>query len=113
MSLFAPFVDTGTPPKALRPNEAGFPPSASSGGIVAYVQNKELHPLPTRSTALNGSLIPSASAQITREETRWIALELEDGTAYQGYSFGAERSVAGELVFQTGMVGYPESITDP
>lgn len=30
-----------------------------------------------------------------------------------GTSFGAHRSVAGELVFQTGMVGYPESITDP
>ncbi|OWP07334.1 hypothetical protein B2J93_4842 [Marssonina coronariae] len=42
-----------------------------------------------------------------------MALELEDGSVYQGYSFGAEKSVAGELVFQTGMVGYPESITDP
>ena len=32
----------------------------------------------------------------------------------QGYSFGAEKkNVAGELVFQTGMVGYPESVTDP
>jgi carbamoyl-phosphate synthase/aspartate carbamoyltransferase len=31
----------------------------------------------------------------------------------EGRSFGAHRSVAGELVFQTGMVGYPESITDP
>lgn len=31
----------------------------------------------------------------------------------EGTSFGAHRSVAGELVFQTGMVGYPESITDP
>jgi carbamoyl-phosphate synthase/aspartate carbamoyltransferase len=42
-----------------------------------------------------------------------VVLELEDGTVYQGYSFGADKSVAGELVFQTGMVGYPESITDP
>ncbi len=42
-----------------------------------------------------------------------ISLELEDGTVYEGYSFGAEKSVAGELVFSTGMVGYPESITDP
>jgi len=32
----------------------------------------------------------------------------------QGYSFGAEKkNIAGELVFQTGMVGYPESVTDP
>ena len=42
-----------------------------------------------------------------------IALELEDGYICRGSSFGAHRAVAGELVFQTGMVGYPESITDP
>ncbi|KAI8810539.1 hypothetical protein BJ742DRAFT_675771 [Cladochytrium replicatum] len=41
-------------------------------------------------------------------------LLLKDGTAFQGISFGAEgKSVAGECVFQTGMVGYPESLTDP
>ncbi|KAG2002539.1 aspartate carbamoyltransferase [Coprinopsis cinerea AmutBmut pab1-1] len=41
-------------------------------------------------------------------------LELADGTAYRGISFGAEgKSVAGECVFQTGMVGYTESLTDP
>lgn len=40
-------------------------------------------------------------------------LELENGERYYGWSFGAERSVAGEAVFQTGMVGYPESLTDP
>lgn len=46
-----------------------------------------------------------------------MALEVKDGhddiRISEGRSFGAHRSVAGELVFQTGMVGYPESITDP
>ncbi|GAB7361765.1 hypothetical protein MBLNU230_g1809t2 [Neophaeotheca triangularis] len=46
-----------------------------------------------------------------------MALELKtaDGALRfaEGTSFGAHRSVSGELVFQTGMVGYPESITDP
>lgn len=42
-----------------------------------------------------------------------MTLETHDGIAIQGYSFGAEVAAAGELVFQTGMVGYPESITDP
>ena len=42
-----------------------------------------------------------------------MQLELEDGTLYHGASFGSEKSIAGELVFQTGMVGYPEAITDP
>nr|XP_032828845.1 CAD protein isoform X2 [Petromyzon marinus] len=40
-------------------------------------------------------------------------LYLEDGTAMPGKLFGASRSVAGEVVFQTGMVGYPEALTDP
>jgi carbamoyl-phosphate synthase small subunit len=40
-------------------------------------------------------------------------LELEDGSVFQGYSFGAQTSVAGEVVFNTSMVGYPESLTDP
>lgn len=42
-----------------------------------------------------------------------MALELQDGYVCFGESFGANKSIAGELVFQTGMVGYPESITDP
>jgi carbamoyl-phosphate synthase small subunit len=40
-------------------------------------------------------------------------LELEDGTILEGTSFGAPKSVAGEVVFNTGMVGYPETLTDP
>lgn len=54
----------------------------------------------------------SAQLQGSADE-RLVALELEDGVVYQGYSFGAPKSIAGELVFQTGMVGYPESVTDP
>ena len=42
-----------------------------------------------------------------------MALQLRDGFLCQGISFGARKTVAGELVFQTGMVGYPESLTDP
>lgn len=40
-------------------------------------------------------------------------LILKDGTIFEGNSFGYEDSKAGELVFSTGMVGYPESLTDP
>lgn len=42
-----------------------------------------------------------------------IQLILEDGTIFQGKSFGAETSSSGEVVFSTAMVGYPESLTDP
>lgn len=40
-------------------------------------------------------------------------LVLEDGTTYQGKSFGSPHSVSGEVVFNTAMTGYPESYTDP
>ncbi|XP_066960303.1 multifunctional protein CAD isoform X3 [Macrobrachium rosenbergii] len=40
-------------------------------------------------------------------------LILEDGSEFQGNVFGAPVSFAGEVVFQTGMVGYPEALTDP
>jgi len=40
-------------------------------------------------------------------------LILEDGTVFTGKSFGYEASVAGEVVFNTSMTGYPESLTDP
>ncbi len=38
---------------------------------------------------------------------------MEDGTEIYGKSFGADRSIAGEVVFNTAMTGYPESLTDP
>ena len=38
---------------------------------------------------------------------------LEDGTRFDGRGFGATASKVGEVVFTTGMVGYPESLTDP
>lgn len=40
-------------------------------------------------------------------------LLLEDGSVFSGKHFGADVSVDGEIVFQTGMIGYPESLTDP
>lgn len=40
-------------------------------------------------------------------------LILEDGSTFEGKSFGGTKAMAGEVVFSTGMVGYPESLTDP
>jgi carbamoyl-phosphate synthase small subunit len=40
-------------------------------------------------------------------------LILKDGSIYCGYLFGSKKSVNGEVVFNTGMVGYPESLSDP
>ena len=40
-------------------------------------------------------------------------LVLSDGTAYSGFSFGATGTTLGEVVFNTGMTGYQEVLTDP
>jgi carbamoyl-phosphate synthase small subunit len=40
-------------------------------------------------------------------------LVLEDGSVFKGHAFGYKKTVNGEVVFNTGMVGYPESLTDP
>lgn len=40
-------------------------------------------------------------------------LILSDGSIFHGTSFGARKSTTGEVVFATGMVGYPEAFTDP
>lgn len=38
---------------------------------------------------------------------------LDDGSVFHGKSFGYEKATAGEVVFNTAMTGYPESLTDP
>ncbi len=45
--------------------------------------------------------------------TKEAILVLEDGTVYNGYSFGAEVETSGEVVFNTSMIGYQETLTDP
>ncbi|MCX5794659.1 MAG: glutamine-hydrolyzing carbamoyl-phosphate synthase small subunit [Elusimicrobia bacterium] len=45
--------------------------------------------------------------------TQPARLVLSDGTVFSGASFGSPHCVDGEVVFNTGMVGYPEALTDP
>jgi carbamoyl-phosphate synthase / aspartate carbamoyltransferase len=98
----------------VEPQLPSRPSSAASVGLSAsgdgVMSPGQLRPLSGRPT---GTLIRTVSAQTVKDEEKKVFLELKDGTVYEGFSFGAERSAAGELVFQTGMVGYPESITDP
>lgn len=44
---------------------------------------------------------------------RNVTLVLQDGTKFHGKSFGYDAPIAGEVVFNTAMMGYPESLTDP
>ncbi len=47
------------------------------------------------------------------EPRRPAKLILQDGSVFKGYSFGSQCAASGEVVFNTGMVGYPETLTDP
>uniref|UniRef100_A0A671T8W3 Carbamoyl-phosphate synthase [ammonia], mitochondrial n=1 Tax=Sinocyclocheilus anshuiensis TaxID=1608454 RepID=A0A671T8W3_9TELE len=53
------------------------------------------------------------STRLLSMKAQTAHLVLEDGTKMKGYSFGHDHSAAGELVFNTGLVGYPEALSDP
>lgn len=44
---------------------------------------------------------------------RKAKLVLKNGKVFEGFLFGSRRNAAGEVVFNTGMMGYPETMTDP
>lgn len=48
-----------------------------------------------------------------QDKVRSAVLVLNDGSVFEGIGFGATKKISGEVVFNTGMVGYPESLTDP
>ena len=98
----------------IRTNEnlSNGPQAAASVGLP----DREIRDGVTMTKVVNGTSNGSNAGFFgsgIAEEEEAMQLELKDGTKYQGTSFGAKKSIAGELVFQTGMVGYPESITDP
>src|SRR5438046_2672064 len=55
---------------------------------------------------------PGSISRTLSYTSQRATLILEDGTRFEGLSFGYEGPTAGELVFCTGMVGYPEALTD-
>jgi carbamoyl-phosphate synthase small subunit len=63
-------------------------------------------------TELERSLVHVRNGGKTQGRCR-ATLVLEDGAAFQGWSFAGEGEIAGEVVFTTSMVGYQETVTDP
>ena len=47
------------------------------------------------------------------ERERAAFLALDDGAVFHGVAFGAKKDALGEVVFNTGMSGYQEILTDP
>ncbi len=54
--------------------------------------------------------IPTLLNRITDYKAKLI---LDDGSIFEGKGFGFPTSASGEIVFNTGMVGYTETLTDP
>ncbi len=61
----------------------------------------------------NNDKVNVTSSPLPTGEGKGVRLLLDDGTVFHGKSFGFEKPVAGEVVFNTAMTGYPESLTDP
>lgn len=107
-----------TPPtRTVVPTDQSLPVSPTAAAAVGLRTQIDGAESPSRVRLPVGvpadSFVRSVSSPTVQEDVKQVYLELKDGAVYEGFSFGAEKSVAGELVFQTGMVGYPESITDP
>ena len=78
-------------------------------------------PSPTFGKQAHGSLRlllrettrPPRTSRPSRLDMKAANLTLDDGTTFQGSAFGAQRVVCGEVVFNTAMTGYVETLTDP
>jgi carbamoyl-phosphate synthase / aspartate carbamoyltransferase len=105
----------GSPEGAGPERNGSMPANASSLGSLNDSRPTLGRGFPSTGNAKSASEQPEqpVSPPIGMTTEKRMVLELRDGTTCQGFSFGAARSIAGELVFQTGMVGYPEAITDP
>ncbi|XP_075036384.1 carbamoyl-phosphate synthase [ammonia], mitochondrial [Mixophyes fleayi] len=71
-----------------------------------------------RAGALNASAhhhwgFSKAGVRLMSVKAHTANLVLQDGTKIKGYSFGHPKSVAGEVIFNTGLGGYVEAVTDP
>src|SRR5512136_733368 len=57
--------------------------------------------------------LPAATRTTDGAQQKRVVLELEDGSRFVGTGFGFHGPASGEVVFNTSMVGYVESLTDP
>ncbi|SCZ87539.1 BZ3500_MvSof-1268-A1-R1_Chr2-2g05005 [Microbotryum saponariae] len=119
-----PLRPTASP--SSNPTSSPLAGAASSAAVTSSSAARSLSPDATRpfgqpvppttyptTAELKHQFAPTSQSSSSHVSTKKMLLELADGSAYEGFSFGAEKSIAGECVFQTGMVGYPESLTDP
>jgi Carbamoyl-phosphate synthase small chain, CPSase domain len=86
----------------------------TGSGLLRRV--KAVHRLPSAVPGLRASVARLVNTVSGHDDATRIVkakLTLEDGSVFEGVSFGAEKNINGEVVFSTGMCGYTESLTDP
>lgn len=66
-----------------------------------------------RHVCLQGKGDLGVHRRIFGESMGEVKLALDDRTVFEGYMFGSSRAVCGEVVFNTSMAGYVETLTDP
>ena len=104
-----------TPPMTPQTNFSIPLLSPSSPRLSSFVPPAPvgIHPqYPTRhSHAVTEYPLPPATLDLNyalgKEGPKKVLLELADGSSFTGFSFGAQKSVSGELVFQTGKFLFP------
>ena len=102
------------PSKKRSAEEATSPLSGLQIKKAKVPMSPPIGPMSPRKEVVTVPSDPSLSPMNIDEETSAVgSLHLVDGSSYSGYSFGAEVPMAGEVVFNTAMVGYPEALTDP
>gem|GEM_PF-71237 len=100
-------VDSEQGARIMHPNGADLsrPQKHPSLGVFFYYRGRE------RKTRAMLSFFRTSDGR--KVALHGMKLILENGKTFQGESFGAPVSVSGEVVFNTGMVGYVESLSDP
>ena len=88
------------------------PAAPGHAGAPRPARSRRLTPAPPRSHRTAEST-DATDALATNASGKAAKLVIDGGLEVNGWSFGAERAMAGEVVFNTGMVGYPEALTDP
>jgi len=94
----------------LRPFARG---SGASAAFLNRVSNGIGRSSAASASPVVGRLMGTQSGDDAKPPTALAKLHLEDGSTLTGSSFGCHESTTGEVVFTTGMVGYPEALTDP
>ena len=84
-------------------------------GITCFERDTEKAEVGVKQGKTKADVLPTVTDEVRRRVSprKRGLLVLVDGSVYRGLGFGACKKAYGEVVFNTGMMGYPESITDP